>query len=520
VIQETSKLRMSPDAVQADIAEAIDPLGFDPQIVLLHSRDRLLKKVFSFPVVLGALLVLITMFTIRSRFSDPDMWWHLKTGEVIWNTHSIPATDLFSFTAYGHPWTAQEWLSELTIFTAWKLGGYTGLMLWYCVLASSLMLAAYLLCTVYSGNCKVAFLGGVAVWLFSTIGLAIRPHMIGYLLLICELLVLHLGRVRNARWFLLLPPLFALWINFHSSFFLGLIVMGVVTFFSFVQFEKGLLHSVRLAPEKRRILVIACGLSIAALFLNPIGPKLAWYPLDVMLNQKIGVAMSQEWQQVTASDFRTMFMLGIGGLVLLVPMLRRIKLTAQELTLVAMGLAFALLHQRMLFVFGVLAAPVLCRLLATAWDRYDPRRDSVLVSAFMLALVGSVIFVAFPSSRSLEQQVEKANPIRALRFLRASGISGRMLNEYVFGGYLIWAAPEHKVFVDGRSDVFEWTGVLADYKNWLYLEADQSRLFDKYHIDFCLLARDTPTTRVMSLLPGWKKVYSDELSAVFTRQKP
>ena len=106
-----------------------------------------------------------------------------------------------------------------------------------------------------------------------------------------------------------------------------------------------------------------------------------------MLNQKIGVAMSQEWQQVTVSDSRTMFMLGIGGLVLLVPILRRIKLTAHELTLVAMGLGFALLHQRMLFVFGVLAAPVLCRLLAIGWDRYDPRRDSILLSALMLVLV-------------------------------------------------------------------------------------------------------------------------------------
>ena len=32
-----------------------------------------------------------------------------------------------------------------------------------------------------------------------------------------------------------------------------------------------------------------------------------------------------------------------------------------------------------------------------------------------------------------------------------------MLNEYVYGGYLIWAAPENPVFVDGRADIFEWT---------------------------------------------------------------
>ena len=69
------------------------------------------QVVFSFPAVLAALLVVLTVLTVRSRFSDPDLWYHLKIGEIIWNTHSIPRVDLFSFTAYGHPWMAQEWLS-------------------------------------------------------------------------------------------------------------------------------------------------------------------------------------------------------------------------------------------------------------------------------------------------------------------------------------------------------------------------------------------------------------------------
>jgi hypothetical protein len=33
------------------------------------------------------------------------------------------------------------------------------------------------------------------------------------------------------------------------------------------------------------------------------------------------------------------------------------------------------------------------------------------------------------------------------------------LNDYIFGGYLIWAAPEYRAFVDGRADVFECTGL-------------------------------------------------------------
>src|SRR4051812_32170848 len=169
-------------------------------------RRSLAHKLFSFPVVLGTLLVVLTTLTVRSRFSDPDMWWHLKMGEIIWTTHTIPQADLFSFTASGHAWTPQEWLSQLVIYSFYRLGGYTGLMLWFCTTASLIVVAGYVLCATYSSNAKVAFLGGLIIWLFSTVGLAIRPHMIGYLLLTCELLILHLGRSRSPRWFLALPP--------------------------------------------------------------------------------------------------------------------------------------------------------------------------------------------------------------------------------------------------------------------------------------------------------------------------
>jgi hypothetical protein len=479
-----------------------------------------MRAIFSFPVVLGALLVLLTMFTIRSRFSDPDTWWHLKMGELIWNTHSIPSVDLFSFTAYGHPLVAQEWLSELMLYGVWRAGGYTGLMLWFCIVTSLLIIAAYVLCTLYSGNCKVAFLGGVTVWLFSTIGLAIRPHLIGYLLLICELIVLHLGRRRSVRWLWALPPLFALWVNFHSSFFFGLVVLGVVLSLSFVEFESGLLASERWPREERRMLAIASGLSVAALLLNPIGPKLLWYPLDTMFSQNVGRALVQEWQPLEFSDFRWIAQVGLAGAIILVPLIRITRLYVLELTFLALGLYLSLPHRRMLFLFGILAAPVISRLFAQAWDRYNPQRDNSTAAAVTLAFVVGVIALSFPSRRMLDQEVEKANPIKALQFLRTSGLTGPMLNEYVFGGYLIWAAPEHKVFVDGRSDVFEWTGVLAEYKDWSLLESDSKLLLDNYHIRVCLLSRTAPMTRVLPLLPGWKKVYSDDLAVIFARPNP
>src|SRR5262245_23781241 len=43
---------------------------------------------------------------------DPDMWWHLRTGQLICE-HGIPRHDVFSFTATDHTWITHEWLSEV-----------------------------------------------------------------------------------------------------------------------------------------------------------------------------------------------------------------------------------------------------------------------------------------------------------------------------------------------------------------------------------------------------------------------
>ncbi len=404
------------------------------------------------------------------------------------------------------------------LYGVWKTGGYTGLTLWFWVVASMLIVAGYLLCSLYSGNCKVAFIGGVLVWLFSTIGLAIRPHLIGNLILLLELLAIQLGRTRSTNWFLAVPVLLAFWVNFHSSYLLGLIVLSVILLFSFVRFEAGLLCSTPWARNKRRMLSAAFLLSLVAPFVNPIGWKLAWYPLDNMLHQGLNFASVDEWQQISFSDPRGMALLAVGALVILIPLLRGIKLDATELVLVAVGFWLAVQHERMLFIFGILAAPVFCRLLATAWDQYDPRRDNPVGSGIVLALVALAIGLAFPSQKDIEEQIRAHNPVKAVDYLKNSGLPGNMLNEFVFGGYLIWAAPERKVAIDGRGDLYESAGILQQYGRWALLQADPNEFLNKYAIKICFLSRSAPMTRVLPLLPGWKKVYSDDLAVIFARR--
>lgn len=482
-----------------------------------RSQAAAVQRIFSFPVVLACLLSVLSVLTVRERFDDPDMWWHLKVGQIIWTTHSILTTDLFSYTTNHHAWTPHEWLSQLLIYGAYRWGGYSGLMLWLCFFTSALLIAGYALCSLYSGNVKVGFAGAMIIWFFSTAGLAIRPQLIGYLFLVLELLALHLGRTRDSRWFFCLPPLFAIWVNCHGSFSLGLVVAAMYLAGSFFNFRAGPLVSLGWEPQQRRMLALAVVLSIAVLFLNPIGVNEILYPLNTVLHQTIGLSQVEEWKPLELTSGRGLGFLAILGSISIIMIVRRSELFWEELIMLLMGIGLAAQHRRMIFVFGILTAPILSRLLSPLWDGYRSENDHALPNGILIASSFLIAFWSFPRLQNLIRQVDQQSPVRAVEFIKTHHLSGNMLNDYTYGGYLIWAAPEHPVFVDGRSDVFEWTGVLGEFLQWAMLQSDPNTLLDKYKVDFCLLSQQSPMVRVLPLLGKWKMVYTDPSSVIFVR---
>jgi hypothetical protein len=467
--------------------------------------------------MLAGLLAVLAVITVRARFDDSDMWWHLKMGEIIWTTHTIPLADIFSYTTNHQSSIPQEWLAQVAIYGAWKWAGFSGMMLWLCVLTAAVIIAGYGFCSLYSGNAKVAFIGAMIIWLFATVGFAVRPQMIGYLLLIAELVLIHLGRTRDPRWFFSLPILFALWINCHASFMLGIILTAVILFTSLFSFQAGCLTAQRWNPRVRLMMAFSLLLSLPALFLNPVGIRMILYPIDTILHQPVGLGNVEEWAPLNMTEERGVALLALLLCIFLLVAIRRSELFFDELLLLAIGTWMAVSHLRMLFLFGILAAPTLSRLLSTSWEGYDAETDRIWPNAVMIGVSLLAIFLAFPNSRNLEEQVANQSPKKAVDFIKANHLSGPMLNDYGFGGYLIWAAPEHPVFVDGRGDVFEWTGVLTEFGKWATLQSDPNELLQKYNVSFCLLARQAPMAHVLPLLQGWKMVYSDDNSVIFVR---
>jgi hypothetical protein len=99
-------------------------------------------------------------------------------------------------------------------------------------------------------------------------------------------------------------------------------------------------------------------------------------------------------------------------------------------------------------------------------------------------------------------------------------VPGPMFNAYGFGGYLIWSrGPEHKVFVDGRTEIYELGGVFPDYMHIIRLQPGALSVLRAYGIQSCLVERDEPLATLLAALPDWQKLYSDNVSALFVRRR-
>src|SRR4030095_11855549 len=116
-----------------------------------------------------------------------DFWWHLKMGEVIATTESIPRVDSFSFTAAGQPFLVQNWLGELIYFWTYRIGGFPLLVCMATAITLAGFLLMYRLCLDATRNLRVVAVVGFLAAL-GNYGF-LRPQTYSFLLFAASYLV-------------------------------------------------------------------------------------------------------------------------------------------------------------------------------------------------------------------------------------------------------------------------------------------------------------------------------------------
>jgi hypothetical protein len=167
-------------------------------------------------------ILLLGLFTMAARsVTDPDVWWHLRTGQLILETHKVPHADPYSFTKFGKDWVDHEWLSQVMLYSTYRLAGWAGLMTEFAVIIA----AAFTLVFLRSpGRPFVA--GAVTAWgaTAAALSFGVRPQMLSLLLASIFLFILDRSHSRPVLlWWT--PPLMLLWANLHAGYALGIALL-------------------------------------------------------------------------------------------------------------------------------------------------------------------------------------------------------------------------------------------------------------------------------------------------------
>jgi hypothetical protein len=482
--------------------------------MLLVLRRRLLA-VFPFQVVLMMVVVVVLFALTRRGMNDPDIWWHLRNAQSLLNHHQLARFDTYSFTVAGHPWIDHEWLSEVPYYLAWRAFGLVGVKSLSIAVLVVIFLGLVYLCNKASGNFKASVAACAVSTFIATVNFGPRTILFGYIDLIVLLIILERFRRVGSAPLWAVPPLFALWVNTHGSWLLGLVIFSIVVAAGLVRGRWGCVTGEGWTGEQFVKLALTWIASIAALFVNPFGSRLVLYPFDLAFRQKLNIAHVAEWVSVDFHDLRGKIVLGLIVFLLLSALVRRRQWTVTELLLLLFGLYSGLTYVRFLFLLGILAAPVIAKSL-DFFPPYRPELETPIINAAVVWVMVAGMIVFWPTTRELQRSVDENYPAQVLPYLKSHPPAGPMLNFYLWGGYLGWNNNDVKVFVDSRVDIFEYEGVLKDYLDLLGVQ-QANAILDKYKIRYVLFPRDEILTYMLQQNPAWTVRYSDQMAVLMER---
>jgi len=214
-----------------------------------------------------ALTALLLLGLFSTEISDPDFWWHLKTGQYMAAQHRLPTPDPFAYTtASAAPVSdaeaatrrfnlTHEWLAQVAWYLVYSAGGFGAVVLWKALLMTLLCACTGWVTQLRTGSWLWGIAAALAAASLATEFAHDRPGIVSY---VFTAVFLAVWEGRRRLW--LLPVLAVVWANCHGGFFLGWIVCGAY----------GAEALLRRAPDVRRVL-LAGGLSVLVSGINPNG---------------------------------------------------------------------------------------------------------------------------------------------------------------------------------------------------------------------------------------------------------
>ncbi len=475
-------------------------------------------------------LFALALFTMAVRETlDPDMWWHLRTGEYILQ-NGIPIHDVFSFTVTDHEWVTHEWLSQVVMWGIYLVGGLPGLIVTFALLVA---LSHWLVYIVSDGRPFLpAFVTLIAAFA-SAIVWGARPQIFNLLLTAVFVFLVERYRQRkvSVRYLWLLPVLTMLWANLHSGYLLGVVLLG--TYAVGWALERWWGSQIEPIPTRQDVqrLAMVTAVSFLAAVLNPSGVELWIYPFLTLGSSAMQVYI-QEWHspdfhQLIFWPFAALLVVGILSMVF-----SRKRPSATDLLLFLGTGCAGLLSARHIPLFALVSVPIVSRHLFSSLQEtplapvlMEPTEVPLSRPIFNMINWGILVvavLVAFVwvANTVIENEVVIAEryPVTAVNYLEESGLANKPgYNSYNWGGYLIWRGIP--VFVDGRADVYG-DAFLFYYLQAFEIQPNWEEPLTEFNVSYVLMEKGSPLFALLEASGEWQEAYRDDIAQIYVRQSP
>jgi len=467
---------------------------------------------------LAALFLGLFALTARN-VTDPDVWWHLETGQYIAEHHSVPHADPFSYTRAGEPWVAHEWLTDLLLYQLLRSTGFGGLIIVFALVLCAAFFLLYLRCG------ADPYVAGVAVfyaaWATEPVW-GVRPQVLSLLLTSLWLLILERSE-RNPKLLWWTLPLTLLWVNLHAGFALGLALSALFLVGGLV--ERALGSRQQNATHLRTAALILL-LDLLIVPLNPNGLRMFSYPIQTLRS----AAMQNYITEWASPNFHhaeywpfLLVVLGTFAVLSWSGGWSRNKVRPRDLLLLLVGLYAGLCSIRMMPLFVLIAVPLICQRLGD-WptSQSQPLRPpsvlaSLLNGAIVAAMVGFAGVHTFQVIGRQPQAEMQGFPARAVAFLQTHPPSGPVFNHYDWGGYLVWKLyPATRVFIDGRADVYG-EQLLNQFADTYQFKGAWQETLRQWKIDTVLVPSGSALATGLRSSPAWRVAYDDSQAVILTQ---
>ena len=487
-------------------------------------------------------ILFVAIFTMAVRVpTDTDTWWHLRSGEYILRTHSIPRHDLFSHTMAGKPWIDHGWLAQIAIYLLYTAFGYAGLGL---ALAAVVTLAFVLVFLQSEEDLYLrAFITVLAAITSAVVWIA-RPQIVSFLLTAVFSYILYLYKRRGRDYLFSLPLLTVIWVNTHGAFITGFILLGCYVIGEVLNNLLGHKDDRVLSYSEIALLIKVALLSLLVIIINPNTYQMYLYPFKTVgigaLRDYIQEWASPDFHQFHLHPFIWMILLTLAAVGL---SRRRIDLT--DLALTSFFCYMSLWAGRNIALFALVTAPVLMRYgaetIRTLWEAirlYGVEQGILgqlgrkqiapgpwltglnwLILILVLSLCAIKVYYPLRPEVNLAAQKEYL-PVEAVQFIRANNLPGPMFNSYNWGGYLIWHLyPDYPVFIDGRTDLYD-DQFIREYVTVTLAKPGWRKVLDQYGVNFILIESDSILAAFLAEGDEWQCIYTDDIAAIYIKNMP